>query len=270
MKRGGIPTDTPLDVGRLAQAVSRPGIDPRTWVSLAIINEVVFVEGDGLFCSITLMPSQTQEMARVGTIYAGNGWGLYAPLHENDEVLVEAPSGDPNEGLVITQRLHSPSDPLPDEAQANAGDFILVIEPGQSYRLKTTEAGSVIVDADGQALITANTLAQLEAIAIKLGKNATNPLLLSNIYRPAENTFLAAIVTACDTIFTGLGAAGAALSTAGADPTFSSLAPVAAAAVVTAGAALTTAAAGAIPLGVAQGVWTGAAASFLSTKVKTE
>lgn len=138
---------TSIDVSRLADAVARPGIDPRTWVSYAVCTSEPYFETTAgqqdCFVDIYLMPSGVQETARVGSIYAGNGFGLWTPLHKDDEVLVCAPSGDPDEGLVVTQRLWSPSDPPPQEAADNADDVVLMVEEGRSVRIGVRGGGTV-------------------------------------------------------------------------------------------------------------------------------
>lgn len=147
-----------VDVTRLSNAVSRPGIDPRIWVSYAVLTTDVYVDntpGDqGVFANVQLLPSGVQDTARVGAIYAGNGWGLYTPLHKDDEVLVVAPSGDPDEGLVIVQRLWSTSDPQPSEVVQGADDVVLVVEPDKNLRITTKGTGNVYLTAeDGKVIL---------------------------------------------------------------------------------------------------------------------
>lgn len=141
-----------IDVARLSNAVSRPGIDPRIWVSYGTLLSEPYVETiegrQDVVVDVLLVPSMQEETARVGTIYAGNGFGFYAPLHEDDEVLVLAPSGDPDEGLVIAQRLWSPADPPPTELATNTEDVTLVVEPEKNLRITVKGAGNVILAVD--------------------------------------------------------------------------------------------------------------------------
>ena len=151
-----------IDTERLANAVSRPGIDPRIWVSYAVLTSEPYVETiegeEDVIANIMLLPSGMQETARVGAIYAGNGFGLYAPLHIDDEVLVVAPSGDPDEGMVITQRLWSPADKPPAELAENTEDVLLVVETDKNLRIKTLGAGNVILAVDtGKVFLGAET-----------------------------------------------------------------------------------------------------------------
>jgi phage baseplate assembly protein gpV len=132
------------DVSMIARAIQRPGIDPRAWVSLAIVQSVV-VGTDGAFCDVLLVPSNRLHTARLGAAYAGSGWGLFLPPLVDDEVVVLAPDGDPSAGLVIVSRLWSQVDAPPTEAQANPEDAVLVVQPDKSLRLLVSGGGKVIM-----------------------------------------------------------------------------------------------------------------------------
>jgi len=69
-------------------------------------------------------------------------------LHAEDEVLVVAPSGDPDAGLVIMQRLWSPADPPPQEVINNPEDVTLVVEEGKNLRITVKGAGNVVLAVD--------------------------------------------------------------------------------------------------------------------------
>lgn len=137
-----------IDFGLLSKALTRPGIDPRAWCSLAIVQSVVIDEAAGVFCDVLLMPSKRRETARLGAAYAGSGFGFYAPVKVDDEVLVTAPGGDPAQGLVITQRLWSPADVPPAGLESTPEDVVLVVETDKSLRLTVQGGGDVVVTAD--------------------------------------------------------------------------------------------------------------------------
>ena len=146
---------TGFDIARMANALSRPGIDPRIWISYGVLTSEPYVEmregQQDVLVDVTLLPSGDEETARVGAAYAGNGFGLYMPLHKDDEVLVLAPSGDPDQGLVIAQRLWSPADPPPQEVADNPEDVTLVVEEGKNLRLNVKGTGNVVIEAaEGQ------------------------------------------------------------------------------------------------------------------------
>jgi hypothetical protein len=140
-----------LDINMLSKAMTRPGIDPRSWCSLAIVQSVVIDEAAGVFCDVLLMPSKRRETARLGAAYAGSGFGFYTPVKVDDEVLVSAPGGDPAQGLVITQRLWSPADVPPAGLEATPEDVVLVVETDKSLRLTVQGGGDVVITAaDGK------------------------------------------------------------------------------------------------------------------------
>ena len=134
-----------IDFAAMGRVLARPGMDPRSWCSLAIVQSVVVDEAEGVFCDVLLMPSKRRETARLGAAYAGSGWGLYAPPMVDDEVLVSAPSGDPAQGLVITSRLWSPADVPPADAATHSEDVILTVRPDKSLRLVVSGGGKVIL-----------------------------------------------------------------------------------------------------------------------------
>lgn len=139
------------DVSRIAAAVRGPGIDSRTWVAVGVVTACQVDAAEGAFVDVRLLTGRggRTEVARVGCAYAGPGFGLYAPLQVDDEVLVEAPDGDPDNGLVVTARLHSPSDPPPQDVVDHPQDVVLVVRPGQSVRVVAVGGGSVILEARG-------------------------------------------------------------------------------------------------------------------------
>ena len=136
---------TQIDFASLSRTLARPGMDPRSWCSLAIVQSIVVDEAEGVFCDVLLMPSKRRETARLGAAYAGSGWGLYAPPMVDDEVLVSAPSGDPALGLVITSRLWSPADVPPADAATHPEDVLLTVRPDKSLRLVVSGGGKVIL-----------------------------------------------------------------------------------------------------------------------------
>lgn len=146
-----------IDTVRLSHAMSRPGIDPRIWVSYAVLLSEPYIETtDGqqdIVVDLQLMPTGEQETARVGAIYAGTGFGFYTPLHKDDEVLVCAPSGDPDEGLVVMQRLWSPADPPPQAVYDHPEDVTLVVQPGKNLRLKALGSGTTYITSESGKVV---------------------------------------------------------------------------------------------------------------------
>lgn len=165
-----------VDVARLGRAVSYPGIDPRVWVSIAIVTSFHVDSAQGVFAGVTLLPLGTEATARVGAIYAGNGFGFYAPLKVDDEVVVIAPSGEPDEGLIVVSRLWSASDPGPAEASSDPDEVILHIEDNTTFRIVVGGTGKMVVEARDSSTImlgadnlTLNTVPQSSANGVVTG-----------------------------------------------------------------------------------------------------
>jgi len=154
---GGSRKGSTLDVQRLARAMSYPGIDPRTWVSLAIALEDSAVDPDhGVFVDVRLVPTEEEYTARVAPQYAGNGFGLYHPILKDDELVVIAPSGDPANGLIAQSILHSAVDKPPQAAIDNPADFVLVVEPEKNLRLIVSGAGNVHIKSESKVVVEAS------------------------------------------------------------------------------------------------------------------
>lgn len=137
-----------MDMGRLGRAVGFPGIDPRGWVSLAIVTATAIDPVDGPLVDIILMPSQVAATARVGAEAAFGGGGQWWPIHPNDEVLVSAPEGDPAAGLVVTRRLWSAADPPPSLVVANPDDVLLQAPDKRNMRVVTTNGHTTLASPD--------------------------------------------------------------------------------------------------------------------------
>lgn len=131
--------------------MSRPGIDPRQWVSLAVVEEVHVSTSRGYLVDVMLLPSELHHTARVAPAYAGNGFGLYLPLEVDDEVLVVAPDGDPDAGLVVVCRLWSTADPVPATAAAvtTQTDLLLEAKSNATIRIRVAGTGNVVIDPQG-------------------------------------------------------------------------------------------------------------------------
>lgn len=136
-----------VDTRKIGEAVSHPGIDPRSFVSLAIVTKVS-VEAAGVICDVTLMPSKLTESAVYTPIYGGSGYGLYAPIEIDQMVVVLAPEGDPNEGLRIIGRAWDQGEPPPQAVIDNPTDFMLVVQKDSTCRITTAGAGALIIQTE--------------------------------------------------------------------------------------------------------------------------
>ncbi len=131
------------DFSRLAKAMERPGIDPRCWICTGYV-ETFAIDEEGPFVDVILMPDERPETARVSSIYSGVGFGVFMPLEKDDEVLVAAPNGDPQEGLVVIARLFSKSDPPPQSAlDSNGTDLIVHAKEGANINIIVSGGGTI-------------------------------------------------------------------------------------------------------------------------------
>lgn len=152
-----------MDVNRLSEAVARPGIDPRTWVTLATVKKFVMTS-TGPYADVEILSDMTiddfdnpvahVETARVAPMYAGDGYGFYAPLQVNDEVVVGYPDGNPDHGLVVIGRCWSKADPPPSLGKDNPQDVCLQVLEDTNLRIQVFGSGNVVLGSeDGKVLL---------------------------------------------------------------------------------------------------------------------
>ena len=152
----------PHDHLRLGSAASFPGIDPRTWTAQGIVTQVI-VEETGVLAVVALGPDDPGHLARVGTEYAGDGFGAYWPIEVDDHVTVAFPGGDIRAGLVVIARGWDAGDPPPAEVIANPSDVLIMVKTGQTLRMVVSGGGSVVIEARDGSLV-------------KLGDEDVNPI----------------------------------------------------------------------------------------------
>lgn len=223
---------TSVDIGKLSQALARPGIDTRTWLSLAYaLGESVVDKEHGVFVDVMLAPTGERMTARVATEYAGAGFGFYGgAVHKDDELLVGVPLGDPAEGAVVLRRLWSAADKPPQQAIDAPSEVVLVVEKDKTHRTVTSGSGKTLHESEA-------------SVTLKTGKvllgdeDATEQVPLGTTWRSKEVELHNQLVTQLGTLSTLLTTAGASLSAAG--PLV--LLPPAGASISAAGAALTSA-----------------------------
>lgn len=149
------------DVGALSAAVSRPGIDPRIWITTAYVTDVAPYVGEdgataGVLVDLTYTDTAEQETAFLGVPYAGEGFGMHCPLRVDDTVLVAVPKGDPQAGPIIVARYWNAGDKPPPEIVVSGEvtrDFVLVVEDGQNLKLKTSGAGTIQMQDASQSFV---------------------------------------------------------------------------------------------------------------------
>lgn len=163
-----------FDAATLAEALARPGIDPRQWCSFATVDAQDPDSGDvpvqfppeyGPLVNCTLHPSGLRVRCRVAMQCGGNGEGEWHPFIEGDEVLVLVPEGDEAAGCTIVGRLSNEIDQWPavvagQDATKNNFGFRRVrtpyiFETSDSWMVRSAATGAnVVVQADGAVLLT--------------------------------------------------------------------------------------------------------------------
>lgn len=161
-----------IDLGSLSAAVSRPGIDPRTWVTLAEVIEAGFDAENGFFADVVYIPSDEEQTCLVGAQYAGEHYGLWTPLEPGDIVVVAVPNGDSNAGPVIISRVWQVTAPPPPEGGTGTEptlDVILRVKPGRKLRIHTSETGGdveIVPDAASGRVRLGSTDAERQAARV--------------------------------------------------------------------------------------------------------
>lgn len=141
------PRPRPLDMSALADAMARPGNDPRQWVSFGLVDEVPvdFDKDHGPLVSVILKPSEIEVTCRVSMQVGGNGEGEYYPFVEGDEVLVAVPGGNERGGCVIIGRLSNQRTPFPQTSVAGQDPST------NAFGFRRTKA-PFITEADGPVM----------------------------------------------------------------------------------------------------------------------
>jgi len=273
-----------VDAGRLSALVSRPGIDPRTWVSRAKVTELGFDPEKGLFADITYLPDGETDTALIGSGYVGDGFGGYVPLKTGDLIAVVTPQGDPGEGPIIISRLWHAGAKPPIELAENDSPTTdeptsmptFRLEDGNTVRVIARQSGAVKIELSGgstfevvatggsRVVISADTTVEITGSAKVNIASSANVTLDAPLMKIGESATLG-IARVNDPTVAGSGAAAmlsslAASATADATSwgalagTFPAVAPSAAAATALASAASAAAAQwGRISLGSLKG-----------------
>lgn len=206
----------------------RPGIDPRTWITLATVVAYHLDDEHGPFVDISILTDMTVddngapvdhvETARITPMYAGSGFGFYAPIEVGDEVVVGYPNGNPDHGLVVIGRCWSEIDPPPSLAVDNPVDICLQVKKDVNLRIQVFGSGNVVLGSeDGKVLLgeesatrgvariddtakaselMATWMGQVEGVANGIAPGAVAPL--STVF--ASNPGIAVINSASDKV----------------------------------------------------------------------
>ena len=94
-----------IDVTRLAQAVQRPGADPRAWVAFGAVEEIVFDPESGITVGVTFRGGPLDGEGPIACALAAPFARALAigakPFAVGDQAVVILPDGDPNTFPII-------------------------------------------------------------------------------------------------------------------------------------------------------------------------
>lgn len=103
-----------IDMGRVAEGLKGPGIDTRTWFSMARVDEdpdaTVWDSELGWLVDVTLvggpLDGDGPVVCRLPTGGQGDGKGQYEPPRQGGLVVVAIPGGDTNSDCIIIGQVH--------------------------------------------------------------------------------------------------------------------------------------------------------------------
>lgn len=132
------------DVAKIANSLSRPGIDPRKFVDVGVVT-AVDVTSEGAHVDVTTSEG-LHETAQVSPPYGGPGYGLHLPIDLDDAVVLGLPDGVFDAGARVIGRTWDAGEPPPQDAIDHPEDVVLVVKPGQSVRIIVSGGGNVVIE----------------------------------------------------------------------------------------------------------------------------
>lgn len=121
-------TRTRVDMSRVALGLKMPGIDTRTWVALARVDEdpdaTVWDQELGWLVDVTIvggpLDGDGPVLCRMASSGASTGKGRYDPPHQGCLVFVAIPGGDTNADCIILGQLNDTDCKAPTEVNGTA------------------------------------------------------------------------------------------------------------------------------------------------------
>lgn len=157
-----------IDLNKFARALSKPGIDPRLWISHGIVGRLddagkldsddgddpkKFVATDpkaGPLVDVVLTPSGDQIKARLGSgTQKGRETCVLTPIRGGCQVVVGVPDGDLNNYPAIVQRFSFGGDAEQALPSKWDNDSFLVHVGDKPLKLVNGKSGFIVWDADG-------------------------------------------------------------------------------------------------------------------------
>lgn len=240
-----------VDPSRLGQSVGYPGIDPRTWVSTARVDDhpdAISWHGDvGWLVDVTFtggdLDGEGPVPCRVASMFAADLEGSSEPVTRGCEVLVLMPVGDPNSSPIVVAQLHNGggcrapatvNDQPVDEAFA-LGNHLVKSEKGNQEQY----AGDWQVRTGPTASLEAEQTLNLRAgTAGNLGGTEASPPIDAVLKGTAYVNSLATFQSQLQTFVTQVQTFGTAMAAAAGSPPLTPLVAPATALAAAAGAFL--------------------------------
>jgi len=112
------------------------------------------------------LSSKIEETARLVAPYNGSGYGLHLPVLVDDEVLVLAPMGEPDYGLIALPTSWDEADPPPQDVVDNPTDVVLVVKKDTSIRIVLEGSGNAVIEPRGSGIVKLGGESGLESAAL--------------------------------------------------------------------------------------------------------
>jgi len=189
----------------MADAVSRPGIDPRAWIMSARVDDdpdaISFIEGTGWVVDVTItsgpLSGEGPITCRVASAFALNAAARLEPVTKSAEVMVAFIDGDPNTAPIIFGYAFNPADlAVPETVNGETIDEAFALENHilvTPHSVQEQVGGTHTTKVDGDVTYTSEENVTVEAgskVTIEAGTdiegNADN-----NIDLTATNVFTA-------------------------------------------------------------------------------
>lgn len=168
-----------IDTARIAEAVGRPGIDPRTFTTLAVVDAVQ-VTAVGIYCDITTVHG-VKETAAYSPMYGGRSFGFHAPIEVGSFVVIAVPEGDWATGARIIAHVWDEGTPPPQVVVDHPADVALVVQPGQSVRIIVSGGGNAVIQAEGGSKVLLGNEAAELGVARKTDPTSVDLNVLQSI-----------------------------------------------------------------------------------------
>jgi hypothetical protein len=183
-----------LDTGRMAQAVSRPGIDPRTWVALGRVIEVGYDNGWVVACTILDGALVNEDVTcDVSASFAHALSMASVPIEVGDVAVIVMPGGEANNMGIVVGFIHAPNTRV-----ANSVN-------GEDVGLPLAQRAIVVSNSTADVELSFKSV-RLSADAVRIGpgNDASQPFVRGQDFVDALDDFLEATESMVGTSTTGL------------------------------------------------------------------